>query len=779
MSINPIEHVLARMDKRNITKGWGAVAALSRSRLNNLLLEQYRQRLSNLHFLPLINADVDHEDHIRTSSVLRKIELGAPLLQFSNATLSDSRAQLIFPIIAGTYKRHSPLDENLLTRFVIDEAMGFTLVMDISLRLVKGEVDRRGRVILDLAEASSFSCNLAGQDPAVNARIAAAMQEQFQALPQHRGQFELGMLDLTSMSPLAPKHFIIRTQAAPGARALGAENYGDGAVLTFIQLHSNSKPGDPPEQDFPYLIPDDLNSDGSQRYSATMVLDKAVLGDVSGDRLDVLASLLFSTAHKFEERERHTPHDLAIFGNIVAVPPLYAIDPPYQVVRAGETQKFTLRNQQGEEVTATAWSARSRQSHLAVGDGSINSNGVYKSAEPEDIGHQSLTIAIEAEFVDGKQVHHASAQLIVQFEQVQVAPRVSVFASRTPMVLSAAMLGEDIDWSLLGAGRGQLDQTKGNRVTFNAEKAAARRHLSVQQVQAKGGQERLSTLVMLNGLQSMVIEPVRAIGLAPGEVVTLRERDPALLPGARRRWHLSGPGELDGQGQYTAPSGDEQGTSVVTCELVQNGVVLASGYSLLEFGEAQLQEEDSWIELSSYKISVPGGGDNGAKGQLLRNGYQSLRLQAVIETEPVNGKYYRLSEDECASIKLNFLDSKQHVIALKDDEPSGGLEDIENGPKWATRQLPNRFQLAYGQSAQPSPRNEEAITRQNIYLHCCDRAGNTTTLYSSFAKDTGGTESSIRSEAPGSRVEVTPSAPPEFGDAHYSFKGLRISGGGR
>jgi len=778
MSVNPIEHVLARMDRRNITQGWGAVAAFSRSRLNDLLHEQYRQRLGTLNFVPLFNADVYHQDHIRTRSVLRKIEFGAPLLSFTNASLTDSRAQLTFPILAGVYSVQSPLAENLLTRFIIDESMGYSLVISVELRLVTGEIDRRGRVTLDLAEASEFSCNLAGEDPHVNGLIAAAIQAQFKDLPAHRGQFELGMLDFSGYSPLSPTHFRIRTQPAPGAQTLGAANYGDGAVLTFIQLRANTGPGELPEHSFPYLIPDDLNDDGSERYSATMVVDKALLEHVRDDRLDVLASILFATSHKFVERERHTPHDLAVFGSIAAVAPLYSVDPQTKTVRAGDSVKFTLRDQAGHQVPATKWSAQSRQSHAAEGDGKIDANGMYQAIGVEGIGHHSLTIVVTAELTVGNTIHRASAQVIVQFEQVQVAPRVGVFASRIPMALGAAMPVDDIEWSLLGTERGQLAQAHGNRTVFTAENAANRRQLSVQQVQAKGGQQRMSALVMLNGLQSMVIDPVRAKGLEPGEVVTLAERDPALLPGARRRWQLIGPGTLDEAGNYTAPSGDEQGTSVVTCELVQNGVVLAAGYSLLEFGEAQLEEEGTWIKLASYKISIPGGGEQGAKGDVLNNGFQSLRLQAVVQTEAVDGRYYRLSADERASIGLNNLISKQRLVALNDDNPSGGIE--KNSPlNWATRQVPNRFEHPYGQLAEGAlPANEEGITRQDIYLHCAERAGSANEFYSTFYVDAGGTESSDDgSNGVGTKVEVIPKAPPDFGDGNYTLTRVRVEGG--
>ncbi|MFZ5933614.1 hypothetical protein ACOKS3_02025 [Pseudomonas sp. HS6-2] len=770
MPINPIEHVLARMTGRNITRGWGAVAAIARKLMNDMLHEQYRQRLSDLRFLPLFNAVVDHEDHVRTRSKLRNIEFGAPLLSFTNASLSDSRAQLTFPIVAGEYLQRSPLAENLLTSFIIDESMGFTLVMAIELRLVTGEVDHRGRVTLDLREASSFSCNLAGAAEHVNERIAAAIEKEFADLPQHRGQFELGMLDFSGYTALTPTHFRILTQAAPGAKTLGADNYGDGAVLAFIQLQANDHEGELPEHDFPYLIPDDRNSDGSEKYSATMVVDKSMLKHVTDDRLDVLASLLFSTSHKFAEKERHEPHDLAVFGTIDAVPALYSIRSKSATMLAGEKQQFTLVDQQGAEVRATNWFARSRQSRLAIGDGKIDGNGLYQAVGLPDIGHHSLTILITAEIKKDSQMHRATTQLVVHFEHEQVSPQIGVFAARTPMVLSAALQADEINWSLLGEQHGQLDRAQGKRVTFIAEKPASRRQLSVQRVQAKGQQQRMSTLVMLNGLQSLAIEPARTTGLEAGQSVSLRERDPAFLAGAQRRWRLIGPGQLEGR-NYTAPSGNERGTSVVVCEAVNNGVVLAAGYSLLAFGEPLLAEEGRWHELRYHKVTVPGGDANESYGELINHGLQPLHVAVEIEPLPVDGKYYRLSEDERASIGLYFEGSKQRLVALNDDNPSGGIEK-DDLHRWGTRNVPNRFQPAYPVSIEA---REENVTRRVLYLHCGDEADVDVKLYSGFRVDVGGTETSLKFD---SQIVVRPKTAPVRDQSDYYLTPVRVEGGG-
>jgi len=784
MSGNSLENVLARLDRRRITLGWGAIAAFSRSRLNSLLRDQYLQRLSTLQFLPLLNADVEHNDYIRTRSVLRKLEFGAPLLSFTTASLRDSKAQLTFPIVAGNYLCQSPLAENLLTRFTIDEAMGYWLVMDIDLSLVVGEVDRRGRVTLDLAQATEFRCNLAGDNEPVNALLAAAVSEHFGQLPHHRGRFELGMLDFAGYSPLTPTRFRILTQAAPGAQVMGADNYGDGAVLTFIQLQANEAPGQLPTSSFPYLIPDDRDAEDRERYTAAVVVDRVMLEHVTDDRVDVLASLLFPASHAFVEHERYTPHDLAIFGSIEVLPSVLSIDPAFTVMGAGEQQQFTLRDQTGKTVPASNWHAVSRQSHSVAGDGVIDANGLYRSPALSDIGYSSLTIVISAEY----QGQQATAQLLVKFEQTQIAPRVAVFAPQTSMELGAVMRGgEAVEWTLQGVKRGELDRSQGARVMFMPETLANKRLLSVQQVQGRGKEQRQAALIMLNGLQSVVLEPARALHLQHGQSIAIVEREPGLLPRARRRWQLIGPGTLDDNGVYTAPLDDQQGTSVVTCEVVQNGVVLAAGYSLLEVGEQEPVPDPTWTNISSYTISVPGGDANATKGQLLNNGFQSLRVQVVIETEKAaDGKFYRLSYDERASIGLNFESSKMRLPALPESNPSEGIER-DDVYQWATRQVPNRFQLAYGQLPAShaeeqneeviTPQEEEAITRQDIYLHCADRAGNATKLYSSFYADVGGVWNSTRSNDEHSRIEVIPKDVPDASAFQYTWQRVRVEGG--
>lgn len=124
-------------------------------------------------------------------------------------------------------------------------------------------------------------------------------------MPGRCARFELGTVDFSGYGPLTPTGFILRTQAAPGARVRDAVNYGDGAVLVFIRLRDSLLDGQPPGTSYPYLLPDG-------GYSATLVLNKDMLGHASDDGLELLARLLFPELNAFVKKVDSTPLDRTI-----------------------------------------------------------------------------------------------------------------------------------------------------------------------------------------------------------------------------------------------------------------------------------------------------------------------------------------------------------------------------------------------------------------------------------------------------------------------------------
>ncbi len=329
--------MLERLGKGSATLGWGAVAAYSRSRLNRLLMQQYQQRLDTLSFLPPFNDELAFTGARAAVIELEGLEFGAPRLSFINASLSNSRARLIMNLIAGRCTTVQLSDGALINTFNVTEAMGYTLEIDLDLMLVTGEVDRHGRVSLDLAHGSSLRCSLLQDQPLLNQQLVTALETWFHGLPARMTQFDLGIVDLQGYHPLSPRRFIIRTQAAPGAKLSQAVNQGDGAVLVFIRVSANSADGYYPDSSYPYLIPDG-------NYSASLLLDRSLTRYADGQQLEILNSLLFPGTYAFVEAERHEPFDMLVLGNIDPLVTTYSVEPAEAVIKAGEALSFTLHD---------------------------------------------------------------------------------------------------------------------------------------------------------------------------------------------------------------------------------------------------------------------------------------------------------------------------------------------------------------------------------------------------------------------------------------------------
>jgi hypothetical protein len=781
MSVNSLESLLARMRQGSVTQGWGAVSVFSRSRVNRLLEQQYIERFNGHSFLPPFSGRIAPSEGSYELVELKNIGLGQPLLSFNSASLTNPTAILTMNIIAGSYITSRPIpgaQPTLLSALNITEQHGFKLEMDIDLSLVVGEVDKRGRVKLDLSQGVNFRCNLAGDDELANARLASYFKQRFEELPEHRSVFQLGMLDLKGYNALTPKSFRILTQAAPGAKVRGALNYGDGGVVVLIRLLVNTSDGRfPPDASITYLIPDDKEADGSDRYSATLILSEAMAEYVEDDQLDVLNNLLFPGENIFEERDREKPRDLAVFGNINPRQTRIYLDPAFTTLKAGDKQQFTLRDWQGKVIQASKWKDPvSLQSHTQEGHGTIV-NGVYSAPSQAQIGHDSLHVVVTADYISAGVMYSASALLLVAFDDMTVAPRVATFAGRTQtqsIILTASTAGAaPVTWSLLTPEFGALVQSD-NQARFTPDARARTKGLVVQGVEASGAEKRQSSLVLVNAQQQLKIDPPYIPALKHADNVQLKD-DASLLPGVPRRWKvISGGGTVDGQGLFTAPAQVVTSSSVVQCEIVRNGVVMSSGYSVVELTE--LEPEPGWKSLAQFTVSVPGGQNNGRLGSLDPNGYQQLRTQITVETYPEDGVGYPLSVIEKASMRL-VGESKDEMEFVDD-----ALEGIPEGDDevWRARLITNRFDLAFprmtGQDDSVSA--EPAISRQDIYVHTRERAGTTQTFHAKFQADSDqkwwrSTDlTDIRAT-----IEVTANAITDFIHEDYAFERVRVDGG--
>lgn len=781
MSGNSLESLLARMKEGSITQGWGAVSVFSRSRINRLLEQQYIERFNGYGFIPAFSGRVSLKEGSYDNVELQDIALGQPLLSFNTASLTNSSAVLTMNIIAGRYSalRETPgAQATLLSEFNFTEPAGFKLEMDIDLSLVVGEIDRQGKVKLNLSDAVNFRCNIADHDDVANAQFSEFFKRRFAALPADRSVFELGMLDLKGYNHLTPQSFRIATQAAPGAKIKNALNYGDGGVVVFIRLRGNATDGRyPPDTNFPYLIPDNQEADGSERYSASLVLSEAMIPYVVDNQADILKNLLFPGQNVFEERERHTPRDLAVFGNVSAKQTRISLDPAFKTIKAGDTQRYTLRNWKGQEIQASQWSAVSLQSHTPEGHGTIV-NGLYTSASKALIGHDSLHVVVTAEYVNEGITYTASALLLVAFDEMTVTPRVAVYGARTqanPIVLTASTAANaTVTWSLLAPEYGALSQSAGQARFFPDARAKAK-GLVVQRLEASGGEKRQASLVLVNNQQLLQVAPGYVPAIKAFTSVQLQD-DTTLLPGATRRWKvISGGGTVDASGRFTAPAQGITSTSVVQCEIVRNGVILSSGYSVV--GQSELEPEPTWKDLKYFTLKVPNGPEEGRTGRLFGNGYQQLRVQIRIETMPVGTKVYPLSATERSSIRLvdNISNSDLQFV----DAALPGIPENDKA-EWRTRRIANRFVMALPMMPSqdlPTRAEPEIVTTINLFLHSRGREGTSETFHAAFDAKDNNLWTSVGKSSLDGKINVTPLELPVFSDAEYSFVRERIDGG--
>jgi len=780
MSVNSLESLLARMRQGSVTQGWGAVSVFSRSRLNRLLEQQYIERFNGYSFLPDFSGRVSLVEGGYDYIELQNIALGQPLLSFTSASLTNSTAVLTMNIIAGRYtaSRQTPgALANRLSVFNITEAQGLKLELEIDLSLVVGEVDKRGKVKLDLARGVNFNCNVAGDNEAANKQFADFFKQQFDALPEHRSVFQLGILNLKGYTNLTPTSFRILTQAAPGAKVRGALNYGDGGIVAFIRLQGNTADGNfPPDASFPYLIPDDQEADGSDRYSASLILAQNMIEYIEDGELDVLNSLLFPGENVFEERERHSPLDLAVFGNINPKQTRMTLEPAFKTLKAGDTQRFALLDWKGQPVQASSWSAVSLQCHSVEGHGTIV-NGTYTAVSEGSIGHDSVHVVVTAEYISGGVTYSASALLLVVHEALEVAPRFATFAARTqaqPIVLTASSTDDaPVTWSLLAPEYGALSQA-GGQAQFTPDTRARVKGLVVQRLEVAGAQKRESSLLLVNSQQQLRIDPPYVPALKKSTSVQLKN-DATLLPGVTRRWKvISGGGTVDATGRYTAPALGTTASSVVQCEIVSNGVVLSSGYCVID--RSEMEDEPTWKELAQFTIKVPGGQDSSRLGKLFGNGYQQLRTQTLVQTVPVDGKSYSLSVKEKASMRL--VDNASGAEIQFVDDALEGIEQ-EDREVWRTRLIPNRFELAIAGKATPDRVTADGISLQEFYIHSREKAGATAEFYATFQADADNHWwKSVDIQDQNNKIEVTPLSMPVLDPSAYTFVRLRVDGGG-
>jgi hypothetical protein len=732
-----LEEILrSKMNGRSVTQGWGAVAVISQAALNRSAVDNYVQRFNHRAYMPLVKVSLNDEEE-GVQSEVGEIVFGTPLYSFEKAKLSGSVITMTLPIMAGVYSQlvnALGTTETKSSTSIITEGHGFKLWVEVELEVPLGYIDGQTRVIADLQAGFGWRTNIAGKDETSdeNRKWADSFKSYYKVADPASRRWMLAKLNCIAYTPYSPASCLVRTQKDPESAD------GKGALVIFIDLNGVEQAGSPEVLAFPFLVPSDLAVDLSYKYTAALILAQHVALDL-GEMPEGLTGNLFFPDNERDalgQGEIKVPHDLAFFGRVVPIENAYYLDSPFRIMIAGGRQKFELRDWKGELVTDANqwdWSALSLESHDPVGSGRIGEDGLYLAPNFTDIGHNWVRVVITAERTINEVVYTATALVLLLFQQLNLAPQLTVLRGRGPAPVFFnfdAPQADDTAWRLMEPTYGTL-QTSANQATFILDDHASNKTLVVQELEARnGGDTRQAAAILCNGQQLLAITPNHR-SLVKKNTTTSLQRDTTWLNTATPRWKvIAGNGTVSAVGEFTAPADEVPASNIVQCELVHNGVVFCSGYSVLDLSERE--DEPTWEALAGFEVHV---GTNLPSGNLSSNGYQQLQVTLDVQTQKLNDEYYPLSPAEQDSIRL-VAKGESNIPSVFYD--FAGIEPADK-VKWRTASVRNRFDIAL---LAPLPLHQETRvegkTQTTLYLSTRDDSGTEETFHAVLTQDKTG-----------------------------------------
>ena len=167
MSNNSLASLLAWMKDEPRMLEWGLIVAFERRKANLLMAQEYIRRFDTADYLPPVSGNVEiSNEGVVIYDLLRNYELDIPRLAFAGANMSNSRAKLTMSLVNGTRIRIRKETDVWAPSSVseVDPLQGPKLWLDLQLDEVSGDVDKDGRVKLDLSRSEKFGSNIGQTD---------------------------------------------------------------------------------------------------------------------------------------------------------------------------------------------------------------------------------------------------------------------------------------------------------------------------------------------------------------------------------------------------------------------------------------------------------------------------------------------------------------------------------------------------------------------------------------------------------------------------------------
>nr|WP_028694918.1 hypothetical protein [Pseudomonas cremoricolorata] len=704
------QDLINQLAKGDALHGWGAIIALGRDALNRRLLTRYVEGFAAQTFIPPISGEGFLDANLSEKFVFDQLLLGPLQLSFKHASGSTRELTVTLELIAGRCSSIAqwPGEPKRLRRsHSLHQGMGYRLEVTLPLTLQTMSFANQTQVVLDLQQASAACCTLGSTE------VAQRKMGEF-LLDQVRTQWGRDpLVPLLSCShegsdPLSIAQYSIQVQKAPTDIGNGGAREDDGALLILAQLRGSPTAGVAPHA-LPYLLPD--KDDGSGHHDAALLLGRRRSSLVEGLDAGILEHVILPGAYQIAPTERHSPHDLILFADVVPSEATAELQPALKGLSAGQSL-----NLQSTLHAVGQWSARNVTYPLAHGQ---MDQGRYTASALQDFTGDQQVVVISAESTEGGTRKVRSAVVVEAVEGVSISPKVLLWNRGEAPVRLTASSAEGVAWSLQGTRFGELqrdpDDPQSALFTPSVRDAAAPFELQRIKV-SKGSESGYATVVILNYSSPLSVEPfhVPRIGASGTQTFSLSE-----YPG-QATWQLVGTGHIDANtGVYTAPSSDPGDVTVVI------GVYdRFAGIAVIEHQNnppAQIAAaQERWKELNLFDVKR----NNANRNRVLANGLQQVGIDIVLETKEFEGAEGSVW-DPVSDLELSTL-----VLLYEDGTPVPvlpvGVEGLDpdlpaNRDSWAVSKQRNRYDyLPTGSGAPPFESSvAPADARRTVTFYVC------------------------------------------------------------
>lgn len=692
------------LNNEELLHGWGAALAIGRKALNASLQDNFLAALDGLTYLEPFAGKFSINEGASQLIQIDGLVIGAPQVSFENAVATDCLATVRMPLLAGDYcyLLQLPGEPQRFHRSLsVREAMGYTLQARCRLAVHTDLVARQRHVLLDLGQATDFSCNL-GETSYERAKIGQRLQQWLVAQPEERRLLRLATFDLRDYRPLNSKAVALITQPAPLAG-----HAGDGALVLFMQLGVDWEPGTLPAADYPYLLPEGASTD------VALLVQEDLQGLALGKPEDVLLSLNQGNQRKIRLTE--TTGQLSC-GVLQAGPLTRELTPAIASLQAGGKQQFILPGGSG----GIEWSARNLFRPQATGSMAA---GLYQARAEHEFVKPTQVVLVSGH-VEGDAEHLSASALVVEHDQpLTIAPRTANWSLGNPPIEFVVAGGSAITWGLEGEELGEL-QVNGNQATFTPDEPAGQvAPIQRQRVQARYNDNGVeysaeACVIIVNRAADMSIEPAfvaREDAFAPvqfrlpeawrEQLGDVGQRLPQSLRQEDYAWQVYGEGDISPDGLYT-PAANPQSTASVV-RLVVYGVV--SAYAIIEHGragQARSQAMAGWNRLSHFYLTAL------SAPQCFANGLQQIVVEVDIQTDQEGSVKPPISDDELQTLMFySSSGTELKVVEVGIEPPPAG-----GSGTWVMNRTRNELlRVQQGSSDIPAP--QRALPGQRLWRY--------------------------------------------------------------